>query len=403
VSVAGEVMPRPGARLAIFGRETFYVAGLYARQAAIFAGLGLAIVISLDGANNSAAILSAPTEQSGLDGPLRLAFYLLLRGTYVLPSILPIGAIVGVVWAEFILAVSRERIMIANSGRSPSRSLIPALLFGLALGLLQFVAIAYLRPAAVDAQTSFHFRYYGPRYLQPVTTDAKWMRAGQAAIHARVEITGTAGLRDVLLYSFASLGRLDAIVTAERATPGPGRDIWTFQQGSTWDLSRLGAGAGAAAMSMEPADFASLSRPLHLEPVWVRSVDVLPQLLPQEDLAVLASGNTNIPSGTQYQSAFHERFGGIFFCVGMALLGAALSLLNFAPGMGPMPALKVGIAGGLAYVASNASAMLGNYGNIPPLVAAWSVPVALVVIAFGLVYRRHFRVRALLGDILSRR
>jgi lipopolysaccharide export LptBFGC system permease protein LptF len=71
--------------------------------------------------------------------------------------------------------------------------------------------------------------------------------------------------------------------------------------------------------------------------------------------------------------------------------------------MGPMPALKVGLAGGIAYVASNASSMLGTYGVTPPLVAAWSVPVALIVLALALVYRRHLAVRRQLREILSAR
>jgi lipopolysaccharide export system permease protein len=402
VSAIADIPPHPGGRLAVFGRETFYVAGLYLRQAAIFAGLGLAIVISLDGASNAAAVLSAPVEQSGLDGPLRLAYYLFLRGGYVLSSILPIGAIVGVVWAEFILAASRERIMIANSGRSPLRSLIPAVVFGLILGALQFVAIAYGRPASVEAQSTSNFRYYGPRFLQPVTTDQQWLAAGQSALHARVEIDTTVSLRDVLLYSFDGQGRLEAIVSAERATPGPTPGIWTFEQGSTWDLARIAAG-GSDAMRMESADFASLRRPLQLEPVWLKNLEVLPQLLPQEDLVVLASGRPGIPSSSEYEAAYHERFAGIFFCVGMALLGASLSLLTFAPGMGPMPALKVGIAGGLAYVGTNASSLLGTYGIVAPILAAWSMPVTLIVLSISLIYARHQRARAQLRELFSRR
>jgi lipopolysaccharide export system permease protein len=401
VSAAG-ALPHPGGHLVLFGRETVYVAGLYLRQAAIFSALGLAIVISLDGANNSASILSAPLERSGLEGPWRLGYYLFLRGAYVLPSILPIAAIVGVVWAEFILAVSRERFMLSNSGRSPTRSLIPAMVFGLLLGLLQFAAIAYGRPAAVEAQTSMHFRYYGPRYATPVTTEPRWLAAGQAVVHGQVVLDGEVSLRDVLVYAFDAGGRLEAVVSAARAVPGPGRNVWTFEQGSSWDVSRATL-AGAGAMSLVAADFASLRRVLQLDPVWLRNIDLLPPLLPQADLSVLAAGGPGVPDATQYQAAFHERLAGIFFCLGMAMLGAVLSMQAFFPGMGPMPALKVGLAGGIAYVASNASSMLGTYGVTPPLVAAWSVPVALIVLALALVYRRHLAVRRQLREILSAR
>jgi lipopolysaccharide export system permease protein len=403
VSVAVDSLPRPGSRLAVLGRETLYVSGLYARQATIFTVLGLAIVLSLDGANNAAMILSAPVEQSGLDGPARFAFYVLLRAGYVLPSILPIAAIVGVVWAEFILAVSRERIMIANSGRSPMRSLIPAVVFGVVLGVLEFVAIGYVRPAAVEVQGSLNFRNYGPRFQQPVITDPQWLAAGQAVVNARVEIDGTgASLRDVLIYSFDSSGALEAVISAARATPGPTRGFWTFEQGAAWDLARVSAG-GAGPTGMESADFATLRRPLHLEPLWVRNLGVLPPLLPQEDLAVLASGGPGIPNGAEYQAAYHERLASIAFCVGMALLGAALSLLGFGPGMGPMPALRIGIAGGIAYVASSAVSTLGTYGSLPPVIAGWGIPVTLVVVSIGLIYRRHRKVRARLAEVFSRR
>lgn len=376
---------------AFFGRETRYVMGLYLQRAFIFTAVALAVVLALDVASNLGAVMSPDDHPSGLDGPYRLAFYILLRAGYVLPSILPIAGIIGIIWTEFGLFVSLERIMIFNSGRAHLRSLIPAVLVGLIIGLMQFVALGYGRPAAVAAQGTNHFRYYGPKFDQPTVTGPKWIATDGAAVNARVEIDAGITLRDVIVYNFNDGGKLRSIISASFAAPGPTHGTWTFHNGSEWAFAAEAANAVDPGR-LEQTRFDALSGKLALDPVWVENFAIRPPLLSQSVLAQLASGAPGIPDAFRYQSAYHERFASIVNSVGMALVGAALSLLTFAPKMSPFQALKVAVYGTGTYIGSNMLAMFGTYGNLHVFWAAWAMPLFIAIVSVCVVYLNNRRV-----------
>jgi lipopolysaccharide export LptBFGC system permease protein LptF len=376
------------------GREFRYVLRLYLERTFMFLMVALAIILALDAASNFSGIMSADTSPSGLDGPLRMTFYLLLRAGYVLPSLLPIAAFAGVVWAEHGLATSQERIMIFNSGRPPLRSLVTALLFGLVAGLCQLAALAYVRPASVEAQGVSHFRYYGPKFDQPVTTGPRWIVGESAVINARVEIGMDVALHDVLLYGLGDAGGIESIVSAALATPGPNPGTWTFQNGSMWRVPPFLQPKATGEGSMQAITFDALERPLQLDPLWVRNFDVSPPLIAQSELAGLAAGGSAVPNSFAYRLAYEDRFAEIAYCAGMALLGAAVCLLRFSPKMSPFRPLEAAAYAGGAYVLSNILPMLGTYGRIPSLAAAWTMPVLLICFSVGLIYRPHRAVKA---------
>lgn len=393
---------RPGWHLALFGRETRYVLALYLQRAVIFTVVGMGVVLLLDLATSLPLLLASGSGGGAPGEASRLAYYLLLRAGYDLPALLPVTAIVAVSWAEYSLANSRERIMIANSGRPPLRSLVTALLFGLLLGGLQFAALAYGRPAAVAAQTAGDFRYYGPKFHQPVLTDPKWIAADRAMLNARVDIGAGVALRDVLLYSTDAAGKLEAILGVAAAVPGARPGTWIFEHGSVWYPS-VGGSRRSPAEAMQPVPFTRLAWPLELDPLWVRDIDVLPPLLAQSDLAALAAGGPGVPAAFSYRSAYDQRFAAVFSCVGMALLGAGISLLTFAQRVGARQMLRLGLYGGIAYLGLGILPMLADYGVLPSLVGAWGGPLALTVGAAGLLYVRERRVRVRLGWAGGRR
>jgi lipopolysaccharide export LptBFGC system permease protein LptF len=112
---------RPGRHLALFGRETRYVLALYLQRAVIFTVVGMGVVLLLDLATSLPLLLASGSGGGAPGEASRLAYYLLLRAGYDLPALLPVTAIVAVSWAEYSLANTRERIMIAKSGRPPQR------------------------------------------------------------------------------------------------------------------------------------------------------------------------------------------------------------------------------------------------------------------------------------------
>lgn len=372
--------------VALIGRETRYVGGLYAGRIFLFAMLVFAIVLSLDAASNIGHLLGTADQAGTPSGLGRLSYYLLLRAGYNLPSILPLAALTGVIWAEFALSNSRQRMMISNSGRPVLLSLAPAILIGLAVGLIQFTALAAVRPAAVELQTLEGFRNYGPKFRQ-VETDRKWLSVEDAVIEARISFSDPVALHDAVIYELADDGALKSIRTAQSATPN-GKDSWTLRNGTMWQVPRFGVPAAPRPASQVAVPFAEQALVLDLDPLWVENIDILPSFLPQAILDRLGTAQNGIQNISTYQAALYERFAAVFYVMGMAVLPAALGIVWFLPGIGAGPLIKVIFWGLGAYFVTNVLSMLGSYGYLPPLVSAWSPPGLFFAVALGMVIVR---------------
>ncbi|MBZ0217974.1 MAG: LptF/LptG family permease [Fimbriimonadaceae bacterium] len=388
---------RAGKIKALFGRETNYVFRLYLQRIFIFTAVALAVVLSLDVASNIAFVMSKSLETTGLNGPARLAYYALLRAGYVLPSILPIAGIIGVVWAEYGLAISRERIMIFNSGRAHMLSLVPAALVGLLVGLMQFAALGYLRPAAVEGQGTSTYRYYGPKFDRPVVTRPKWISTKDAFVYARIDIDTGVTLREVIGYRLNNRGKLESIISATFAVPAKTDGNWEFHNGSLWEFTSVPTDSRRL-RRMEETHFEVLEQKLLLNQLWVENIEIQAVLLPQSILSRLASEDQFILNTFNYQTAYQERFASILYSVGMTLLGAFFALLTFSPKMNPSQALKVGIWGAGAHIGSSILVMLGNYGNLPAFLAAWAMPLIIVSSLLYLAYRHNKGVHLKVSD-----
>ena len=369
--------------VALFGRETRYVGRLYAGRAFIFAALALCVVLSLDAANHIGGFLADQAQPGAPSGLVRLSYYLMLRGGYNLPAILPIAALVGVIWAEFALSGTRQRIMIANSGQPALRSLAPAIVVGLAIGIVQFVALAYVRPACVEAQAVAGFRYYGPKFSAPAETADMWISVEGAVIATRIAFTDPPTLRDAIIYDLADDGALRSIRTARSAVPAQA-GTWTMSNGSHWQVPDFSA--PSATGEVQHADlYQAETIALALDPLWVTNIDIQPMLLPQSVLAEIGAAARGVQNAAAYRAALQERFAAVFYVIGMALLPAALGICWFLPGMGPGPLLRVIFLGVGAYFFANVVSQLGAYGYLPPLISAWSAPVMLVGSSFAAV------------------
>ena len=381
------------APLAPFGRETRYVSRLYLQRVFVVAAATMAIVLALDLASNMTWLLSDRAAASGRDGFARLAYYLGLRAAYNTPAILPIAAVVGVVWAEFALAASYERLMIFNSGRSPLRSLVPAILVGLLLGSAQFAALSYAQPFAVAAQARSNFRDYGPSFHPDSVTGRKWIAIEDALVNARIEFGHPVTLRDMIVYGLDRDGQLEIVVSAERAVPAAEPGMWALSSGSWWGRPASPAQGGAGAGGGAEAAFENAEIKLPLDPLWVANYEVPARFLPQKVIRALGSGGPGIPEAFSYRTTYQTRLASLLYPLAMTLLGATLCLLMLGPRVRPMVSVKIGLAGYGVHVASKVLTTLGEYGYVTPVVAAWALPVAVAGGALLVLACRERKVR----------
>jgi len=77
----------------------------------------------------------------------------------------------------------------------------------------------------------------------------------------------------------------------------------------------------------------------------------------------------------------------------LTLAGAALSLVLFSPRMHPAQAMKIGLFGGGAHIASSIMAMLGTYGRLPAAPSVWIMPLMFIGVALALVATGRYRPR----------
>lgn len=352
-------MTRPP--LAVFGLETRYVARLYALRTALVVALALALVLALDLAGHYDRVLTAQGVAAMPEGAPRLAWYLWLRALYNLPAILPIGMGIGIVWVEFDLTRGHERAMIANTGRAPLLSLMPALVVGVAFGLAQVALLAHVRPHAVKAQGEAGFRYYGAGFAGG-SAPPEWHDFGAALVHAglRFEATGPV-LVDLRLFLLDGENRLERVIWADEARPVDGAVLLAGAH-ATW-----------------PTEGLSDARvPLAINTDWLAHAGVEPRLLPQGALTRIAHAASGVPAANAYRAALNERHAALAAMVAMALLVASLSLRWLAARRGLMAPLVILGAAYALNLGGNVFSALGEYGRIAPVWAAWGLPVAVL-------------------------
>lgn len=384
-----EVVRRAGmVWVTLSGRETRYVGRLYAERVFLFVVLTLCVVLSLDAARNLGRLLADPSDQAAPAGFVALAYYLVLRAGYNVPAILPIATWVGVIWTEFTLAVTRQRLMIANAGQPPLRSLAPALVVGLCLGLIQFGALAYVRPAAVEGQAYGGFRSYGPKFNAASETDDTWISVEGAVLRGKVVFTDPPGLKDAVIYGLDTDGGLRSIRTAARAMPLEA-DAWSLDDVSVWDVPNFFSPSAGVGDTWQVEHYDSEIIMLSLDPLWVEDIDIQPPLLLQSELMHLATAERGIQNPSTYRAALQDRYAAILYLLGMAMLPAALGISRFLPGMGPGPSIGALMWGIACYFGASVMSQLGAYGYLPAPLTAWAIPVLVISAAVGAVMTRR--------------
>ncbi|MGE0230427.1 MAG: LptF/LptG family permease [Flavobacteriaceae bacterium] len=375
----------------LLGRECRYVLLLYLQRIGVAAAAIATVVLALDLMIYLSWVMSDYTAGSGLEGGARIAYYVGLRLAYIMPSVIPIATVIGIIWAEFALASSQERIMIANSGRRPILSLFPALLVGLLVGASQYASLAWIRPASVQAQAEADFRYFGPGSNKGSGTGFVWIALDDAFVHTRIQFNAPPELRGPIVYGLDADGRLDITVSAEKAYPTERPGVWHFETGSWWQAPQ--ADPANAPQGMRESAFADSEVRLALDPVWLDNFGIGAQFVEQPSLRHLARAPSGVPEQFRYENAYQARLAAIAYIIGLSLMSACLGLALLGPGTNFAAALKIAGAGYAVHVLTNAFSTLGEYGYMQTILAQWLLPVALIVLSGGYVLRQHLRVK----------
>lgn len=320
----------------------------------------------------------------GLIGILRLTLLNLPGAVY---QILPLIVILATLFLFLALARSSEMVVARASGRSALLALIAPAAVVLAIGGL---ALAMLNPIA--AATTKEYKRLEALYgggagsVLSLSSEGLWLRQGdmrgQMVIRAQGVESGAGGevalTGGVTFFAFDPDGSARLRIDAARAELGEGR--WALRDAKVWTLTGTGnperqarsARVWFVATTLRPDDITDNLNDKARIPVWD---------LPDYIARLKQAGF----SPRRHEVALQVELAMPLFLLSMLLIGAAFTMRHTRFGQtGPMVLFALLLGFGIYFV-RNFAQILGENGQIPVLVAAWTPPVAAIMLALGLI------------------
>ncbi len=288
------------------------------------------------------------------------------------------------------LARTSELVVMRAAGVSALRLIgVPvaaSLLLGAAMvaAINPFVAASIKRGIVAEDQ----FRRTGASLLS-FSAEGLWLRqadvaaggerasGGQTVIQAaRANADGTL-LRDVRMHRFDAGGELYARIDAPAARLGPG--AWVVEDPLVWEADADGQ------FTRVPTE-----RALDL-PTELTSEQILDSFSPPETVGIWALGRFISQmeqsgfSGQRHRLFLQSELAKPVLFAAMVLIGAAFALRPSRFGQTGVMILLAVLAGFSLYFLKDFAETLGARGQIPLLVAAWTPPVAAILMAVGLL------------------
>jgi len=298
-------------------------------------------------------------------------------------NILPLIVVLSAIALFLRLARSSELVAIRAAGRSALRTLVAPVMAAFAFGLM---AVAVLDPLA--AATDKRYAVLAARFSQGGTTDASfasdglWLRQGDAqsqwVIHAaRANPDGTA-LYDLSFLAFGPTGGPKLRIEAASADLSGGQ--WLANDAKEWSFA-TGTNPEAAAVHHD-----RLALTTDLTAAQIRDSFGAPGTVSIWDLpAYIADLNRAGFSSRRHSVWLQMELALPVLLSAMVLVGAGFTMRHTRFG-GTGMLVMLGLGAGIAvFFVRNFAQVLGESGQIPILLAAWSPPVAALLLSVSLL------------------
>ncbi|MCG6903825.1 MAG: LPS export ABC transporter permease LptG [Rhodobacter sp.] len=316
-------------------------------------------------------------------GFLEIVKLTLLNVPQGLYRILPLIMILSTLTLFLTLARTSELVVTRASGRSALRALVAPIMVALAIGVL---AVTVMNP--IVAATSKQYEIVANRHAQgtssvlSISREGLWLRQGgpegQTVIRALQSNLDGTQLFDVTFLGFGPLGQPSYRVEAEAAELTPG--AWRLLNAKDWRFDGAGNPERDAAKrpEMEIASNLTLDQirdsfgtPASI-PIWE-----LPGFIEQLERAGFSARSHKVWLNMELALPL--------MMAAMVLIGAGFTMRHTRfgrTGTMVLAALGVGFA---MYFIRNFAQILGESGQIPVVLAAWSPPVAAILLSLGIL------------------
>lgn len=316
----------------------------------------------------------------GLSGAAEMSLLSVPETLYrILPLIMVMGAI-----ANFLgLARSSELVVVRAAGRSGLHFLMTPLLVSVALGLL---AVAFFNPLVAATSKAYDDKRsalsQGGRSVLSIADTGLWLRQGsedgQTVIQAaRSNLDGTE-LFGVTFVGFGFDGTPGKRVEAETARLVAG--AWELTGTKSWDLASPNPELTAV------VDPGPVALPSDLTPERIRDSFGTPSAIGFWDLPGYISDLERAGfSAKSYRLWYQMELALPLLMVAMVLVAAGFTMRHVRFGGTGRMVLYALLAGFGFFFLRNFAQALGDSGQIPVPLAAWSPPVAAVMLSLGLL------------------
>jgi lipopolysaccharide export system permease protein len=372
--------------LSFVGQHTRYMLAAYLRHVFIVTSILLAIALTIDlwPQFHTVANSGGDTAWRAIWSVLRFSA---LRTPDLVAPFLPFATFLGVVWTEVVHTQSGERMLIWNSGRSPSQCLPPIILLGILLGTADFTMDAYMGPAAMAVQMHERLGLDGQRLDRTRRGDSHWIAVPGGLLETQIEYGPPPVLHELTLYRRDAAGQLTEVDVAAVARQVRDTDQWIMRNGRYW-TPRSGepppSSISASNETMVP--FSDRVATLKLDPLWLSVFGMESQYLPMHVLNTLARTDRGPMSVGLYRTRVQVLHGEALLPGAMALLAASLSLLLLAYRTPAVAVIGIIFAGYMAHFGTKACLLMGQNGYMPPVMAGWLVPAALIAAVLAVFY-----------------
>ncbi|KGB82932.1 MAG: LPS export ABC transporter permease LptG [Confluentimicrobium sp.] len=299
-------------------------------------------------------------------------------------GMLPLTVLMATLMLFLGLARTSELVVTRAMGRSALRSLFAPVLAAAGAGVL---TITVLNPLV--AATSKHYETLSSRYKRgtesvlSISREGLWLRQGdeegQMVIRAaRANLDGTV-LHDVTFLALGPQSGPAFRIEAEKAELT--RGAWTLTNAKRWALSDPDANP-----ERDATRHALLSLPSDLTPERIRNSFGTPSAIPIWELpAFIDSLERAGFSARNHRVWFQMELALPLVYVAMVMIAAGFTMRHTRLGRtGVMVMLALGLGLGL-YFLRNFAQVLGENGQIPAELAAWSPPVVGILLSLGLL------------------
>lgn len=307
----------------------------------------------------------------------------LLNTPQGLYQMLPLVMILSAIALCLSLARSSELVVARATGQSGLTTLLGPVIVTLVIGGL---AVAMLNPIVAVTSQRYHdlreFHESGGTSTLSIGREGLWLRqgeqAGQTVIHARRANPNATLLHDVTLLAYsAELGVVRRIAAASAELR---RAEWVLRDAKVWPLvTGLNPETNAARHDV-------LHIPSTLTEERIRDSFGKPSAVSIWDLSeFIGQLETAGFSARRHVVWMQMELARPLFMLAMVLVGAAFTMRHSRMGGTGMRVLLALLMGFGLYYVRNFAQILGESGQLPPLLAAWVPPVASVLLATGVI------------------